>query len=167
MAAPKIDYEKVARILVSAVELGSDRQAAEHWKIAERTLRNYKRRLESDPELAAAFQRFSRLTNARIETERLQLELGWRRECHATLRKMLAAEGAAADRLMALLPQTTDVETVAKVAKLLAMSTERIGQLDVAREALGVGGSDHQPSPAPAEDAGGADEGADEEADRG
>jgi len=143
VAAPKIDCEKVARILVSAVEIGNDGKAAEHWKIAPRTLRNYRKRLESDPELAAAFEKFSRLTNARIETERLQLELGWRKECHATLRTMLEAERAIAGRMLALVEKCDDIELLAKVSERLSRSTERIGQLDVATEALGVGGTNH------------------------
>lgn len=155
MARPQIDYEKAARILVSAIELGSEAKAAAFWNVAPRTVRNYKAKLESDPELAAAFRKASGFVQARLETERLQLELGWRRECHATLREMLSTERAVAARIRKLVAKTEDIELLAKVADRLARSTERIGQLDVATEALGVGAADRGEGTTPAADAGG------------
>ena len=55
MAALRVDREKAIRVLIDAARLG-DRKACAAHKISERTLRNYRTRFESDPELAAAFR---------------------------------------------------------------------------------------------------------------
>lgn len=56
MAAPKLDRERAIRILIDAAALG-DRKACETHKISDRTLRNYRQRLENDPKLTEAFRK--------------------------------------------------------------------------------------------------------------
>src|SRR5258706_16370303 len=91
MASTKVDYERIARIVVDAFEVGTEK-AAERWKISERTVRNYKARLETDAQLAAAFRKLSVAVTARWDQERAQAELGWRREAHIALRELLAGQ---------------------------------------------------------------------------
>lgn len=74
MAAPTFDRDRALRILLDAFDLG-DRKAAEHWKVSERTIRNYRERLAGDPELAGAFQQ-----------KRAELERDWRQARRRALR---------------------------------------------------------------------------------
>lgn len=55
MAAPKLDRAKAIRILIDAARLG-DRKACDLHKITDRTLRNYRARLDGDPKLTEAFR---------------------------------------------------------------------------------------------------------------
>lgn len=52
MAAPNFNIERAAMLLVEAMYT-SDKEVARKHKVSERTLRRYRERLDSDPELAA------------------------------------------------------------------------------------------------------------------
>lgn len=111
----KFDAERAARVLADAAEFG-DAKAAEKWKITTRTVENYRARLRSDPVLSGSF--------ARIEREET-------RDWHAARRRFLRA---GVDKLRELIAQAGP-DQLDDVSKAL----ERIGNLDVASEALGVG----------------------------
>ena len=53
MADPRFDHDKAARIVAEAVAIGDKAACAKHH-IALRTLQSYRKRLESDPQLAQA-----------------------------------------------------------------------------------------------------------------
>lgn len=165
MASTKIDYEKAARVLVSVMELGGEKQAAAFHKVSERTVRNYKSRVDSDPELAAAFRKAASTAASSIAHAKAHAELGWRLESHATLRSMLAAEREVVERMRELAKQSVNIVDLGKILDKIARSAERIGKLDVASEALGVSAAVHQRGPTAAADAGGAS-GADDADDR-
>lgn len=154
MASTKVDYEKAARVLVSVMELGGEKQAAAFHRISERTVRNYKARVATDPELAEAFRKAASTAASSIAQAKAHAELGWRLESHTALRAILNAEKTVAERLLALAEKSVSIVDLSKVLVKLSQSAERIGKLDVASEALGVSAAVHQRSEAPAEDAG-------------
>lgn len=69
----------------------TDREAAEKHGLTARTVRNYRRRLETDPELAELFR--SRLRVVREEAD------DWLDELEHTIGKVLAAVQRCADKL--------------------------------------------------------------------
>lgn len=121
----KFNLERAAKVLVDAEAMG-DVQAAEKWKVDERTVRNYRRRLEVDPEFSAAF----------LEKQR-EAERAWHLIRNRFLRDV--TEHLRTLCLSAKAKQIADVRQAIK----------DIGELDLAREALGVGSGDHQPRPPP------------------
>lgn len=79
MASPKFDRTKALRVLLDANLIG-DRQAAANHRITERTLRNYRARLEGDPELSRAFRVKAEADEASWGVERAAtLALGMRK----------------------------------------------------------------------------------------
>ena len=74
---PRLDYEKAAVILVEAAYYG-DAKTAERWGITDRTIQNYRGRLDSDPELSSYFA----LKKAAFENE-------WANEIPAAIRSAL------------------------------------------------------------------------------
>jgi len=55
MAAPNFNAEKAAMALVDAL-LTTDIAAAEKWEVSRRTILNWRKRLDTDPEFARLFQ---------------------------------------------------------------------------------------------------------------
>lgn len=154
MARPKIDYDRAAKILIDTFEVGSAK-AAERWKVTERTIQNYKTKLETDASLQEAFRRLSSIAKATWDRERAQAELGWRLEAHKALRASLATHRKLLERAEELAKSTDDIRVVAKLIAEVSKAVQRMGELDVAREALGVGSGDRQQGSAPAANAGG------------
>lgn len=124
MARPIFDRERAVRILVEAAATG-DKKTCERWKITQRTLWNYRKRLHGDPELSAAFTALNREADRSWKMSRQKaLEIGMR-------------------RLAELFENATDINE-------LSRAVERLGNLDVASEALSVGAStDSESSKAP------------------
>lgn len=114
MASPKFDRERALRVLVDAAQMG-DRQAAERWKVSEKTVRNYRQRLSGDPSLAEAF----RVKNAEVSED-------WRRERLDFLRFGIG-------KLKQLVEQATpaQIRDVAGAVKI-------VGDLEVVAGALSV-----------------------------
>ncbi len=77
----KRDNEQAARALVDAALLG-DRKAAERHGITDRTLRNYRRALEDDPELSACLERCMR---AALEAQEAEDRASWADETSRAL----------------------------------------------------------------------------------
>lgn len=70
----RIDYNRAASILIEAAYFG-DKEAAERWGVTSRTIRNYRLRLDDDPQLSVIFH------------EKKQLwESTWAEEAPAALR---------------------------------------------------------------------------------
>lgn len=140
----KLNIDRAAKILVDAEAMG-DKKAAEKWEVDERTVRNHRRRLQSVPELASAFNEKS------AEAERV-----WHLVRNRFLRDVTEHL-----RNLCLKADASQIGDVRQAIK-------DIGELELAREALGVGVRDHQPRPtaseAPSGETGEAD---DEEADEG
>jgi len=55
MPAPNFNSERAAMILAEA-EFSDDKDVAERWGVSDRSIRNYRKRLDSDPSFAALFQ---------------------------------------------------------------------------------------------------------------
>lgn len=129
---PRLDPDRAARVLADAVELG-DKGAADKWGISEKTVRRYRQRVPTDSQLSTSVRRVAR------EEER-----GWQ-----IARRRFLREGV--EKLRTLISQAT-VQQLDDVSRAL----ERIGNIDVASEALGVGagGTDSEGASAP-EDGGG------------
>lgn len=125
----KFNAERAAKVLVDA-EATNDRLASEKWQVDERTIRNYRERLRTDPNFAAAFAEKARAAERTWHLVRNR----FLRDVTEHLRQLC---------LQATPEQIKDVREAIK----------DIGELDIAREALGVGNRDHQPGPAATTDA--------------
>lgn len=110
MANPVFDRDRALKVLIDAEAFG-DAKACAQWKITRQTLRNYRNRLAEDPELLQA------LAALRIKAER-----SWKRERQRFLARALK-------RASVLLKTEEDIDKVSR-------AIERIGNLDVASEAL-------------------------------
>lgn len=135
MATPKFDRDKAIRILVDAVQLG-DAKACERHKVTVRTLQNYRKRLDGNPELSQAFAQ-----------KKKQSDLEWDAQ-----RRAFLAEGFAKVRELikeAGLANIRDVVGALKVA----------GELQVASETLNVGDRADRQGPQASKSQGAAQEG--------
>lgn len=141
MASTKIDYDKAARILVDAAQLGPQKAAEKHG-ITDKTVRNYRRRLETDEELSAAFRRLSAGAVALFQIQQAQAELGWRQEHHAALRRGMQVQQALFDRVMELAPKITDAKELKELIVAVGRANQGLIDSATAQEALGVGDSD-------------------------
>ena len=136
----KLNRERAARVLVEAESIGNDQKAAKQLKISDRTIRNYRKLLETDGDLAALFRAYSE--------EEFR---GWHLARVRALRR-------ANERAVELIEKETDLD---KVTRFI----EKTGGVDMAGEALGVGSQHHQPGPSPSAHQGGAPGAEDEEDD--
>jgi hypothetical protein len=136
--ASKLNRERAARVLVEAEAIGNDQKASKLLKISDRSIRNYRKALTTDPVLAALFREYSE--------EELR---GWRLARVRALRR-------ANERAVELIEAEPDLD---KVTRFI----EKTGGVDMAGEALGVGSEHHQHRPPPPEDPSGSPEPADEE----
>lgn len=128
----KLNRERAARILVEAEACGNDQKAAKQLKISDRSIRNYRKLLSTDPVLAALFRAYSE--------EEFR---GWHLARVRALRR-------ANERAVELIEKESDLD---KVTRFI----EKTGGVDMAGEALGVGSQHHQPGPAASEDQSGED----------
>jgi hypothetical protein len=64
----QLNYERAARILTDAAYYG-DEKSAEKWEITSKTIRNYRERLKTDPQLSALFQKFRQKFEAEWKPE--------------------------------------------------------------------------------------------------
>lgn len=119
----KFNRVRAARVLLEAETIGNDRKAAEKLGITDRTIRNYRKALESDPVLSALFREYA--------TEEAR---GWH---IARVRALRIAN----QRAVELLEVEADLD---KITRFI----EKTGGVDMAGEALGVSGKHSQPSPA-------------------
>lgn len=141
MAAPKLNRERAARILVEAEAIGNDRKASEKLGITDRTIRNYRTALESDPELSALFRKYAAAES---------------RSWHLARTRALRI---ANQRAVQLLENEEDLD---KVTRFI----EKTGGVDIAGEALGVSSRPGREGPPAPEDAGDTGEGSAEAEDR-
>jgi hypothetical protein len=133
-----VDKVRAAEILADANALGSDKKAAEKWGCTERTIRNYRRRMqEGDEEISSKFRK--------LESE---AAAGW------AMQRVLALN-AAMKRACELLPFETSLKEIGSFV-------ESVGGVDVAKQVLGEGGSARPEDSGLAEDAGQPVEGTDE-----
>lgn len=132
------DRDRAARVLVDAVLLG-DKKAAERWQITERTIGNYRSRLKTDGELSELYDRIGREAERNWHLVRNR----FLRDVTEHLRELCLKAGP---------EQIKDVREAIK----------DIGELDLAREALGVGTGDRHESTSLAADAGRSDASEDE-----
>jgi len=115
--------DRAAKILVDAAAMG-DRKAAERWKVSERTVRNYRAALSTDEKLAATF------TETAHEAER-----SWH-----LIRNRFLRDVTEHLRELCLKAEPGQIKDVREAIK-------DIGELDLAREALGVSSGDSQQGP--------------------
>ena len=134
----RLDRDRAAKILVDATAMG-DRKAAEKWKVTERTIRNYRKALGTDPELSASFRE-----NAE------EAERSWH-----LIRNRFLRDVTEHLRDLCLKAKPEQIKDVREAIK-------DIGELDLAREALGVGSGDRREGPPPPADARGRDAEGDE-----
>jgi hypothetical protein len=110
MAKTGLDLDRAARVLVDAFALG-DRTAADRWKISEKTVRRYRARLETDPELSAL-----------VLQKKAREEHDWRVSRMRLLRATMARlEALVAD---AKVEQLRDVAGVLKIVGDLEVATD-------------------------------------------
>jgi len=128
MAKPEIDREEAIRVLLDAAVSG-DRTASKRAGIDERTLRRWRVRLASDPELSAAFR-------AKNEAA----DRSWKAARRETLGKLIRAIAAKIDD-----PDTTMGE--------LSNATKILGELEITQGVLD-GSGDDQPGQGPPEASG-------------
>lgn len=137
MAAPKIDPEKVSRILIDAAALG-DAEAAKRHCVSVRSIERYRARMPHDNVLAAAVGRKAKEADASWHVARAK-----------TLRALMA-------RIEIVAEGEDDLDKLSQAAA-------RVGEIDVATTALtggsNVGDSPDSEGPAPTEDPGGGREG--------
>lgn len=129
--------ERIAEILVDASVSRDDRKTAERFQVSDRTIRNYRRQLETDAELAALFRQ-----------KRAQVSEGWANEVPGALREAVGFLRRAAEKGDCTNPNM--VHAVAGAMKLLSEVSATWKLLDVrmARSA-GAGGATHGASAAP------------------
>lgn len=123
-----VDIERVAEILVDAFTLG-DGSAARKWRTSTRTIRRYRARLRTEPELAAIV----REKREDAEEELSALRVRFLRKALGVLEKKIEAENA----------------TVYEIAGAVKI----VGELHQVAEAIGDDGSDVE-DPGAAQDAG-------------
>lgn len=119
----KLDYDRVAIILVEAVYYG-DIKTAERWGITERTIQNYRNKLDNDPELSGYFV----LKKRAFETE-------WANELPAAIRSALrfivrAGEEADPKNPEAIHAMAGALKIVAEVGLTKDIIDARIGRYD-------------------------------------
>lgn len=114
----KVDRTRVARVLVDAHLMG-DQRAAERNGLSPRTIRNYRRRLDSDERLAAVFR-------ARM----IQAEREWSSVAVAFLRRGI-------EKMDELVAKATEVADLDKVRA----AVQTVGELQVVVEALSEQGA--------------------------
>lgn len=121
----RIDRARVATILIDAYQVG-ELAAAKRWGITDRTIRNYKTRLETDTELSRAFHE----KKARVEADWLETSRRFLSRSIAKLEELVHQAG------------TDQIREVAGAIKI-------VGELDVVRSALG-GQQPQRPDPSEA-----------------
>ncbi len=130
----KHDKERIAEILLDAY-LNGDRKTAEKHGVTDRTLRNWRKLLDSDPKLSELF----RAKKARVSE-------GWADEVPGALRASVAFLRRAAEEGDPTNPDM--VHSVAGSMKLLSETAATWKLLD-ARLARSTGNHDQKPSPSP------------------
>ena len=127
MASTKLNRERAACVVVDAISFGN-RTAAKRHSISEKTVQRYRARLAEDPELSDL-----------VAAKGRAAENGWHFARARFLRRSL--------NKLEKLVQAATVDHFEQITEAI----KAVGELDVAREALGVGDRDHQPRPAAAE----------------
>lgn len=120
---PRLDYERAATILVEAVYYG-DIKTAERWGVTERTIQNYRSKLDGDPELSGFFA----LKKAAFESE-------WANEVPAAIRSALrfivrAGEEADPKNPEAIHAMAGALKIVAEVELTREIINARLGRYD-------------------------------------
>jgi ketosteroid isomerase-like protein len=119
MASPRFDRAKAIRVLLDAAVSG-DRTACKRAGIDERTLRRWRARLASDPELSAAFR-----------TKNAHEDRNWKAARRQVLGKLIRAIGKRADD-----PETSMSE--------LTGAARVLGELEITQGVLDGPGSDSE-----------------------
>jgi hypothetical protein len=123
---PSFDRRRAARILADAAMMG-DAKAAERWGVTDRSILNWRQRLENDDELAQAFVEELRKAEEDWRSERLKfLRLG--------LSKLTELVGKA--------DGPHDIRSVAEAVKV-------VGELQVASDVLNGSPATDQPNTRP------------------
>ena len=128
---PKVDRERVARILVDASELG-DALAAKRHNVSVRTVESYRAKYASDPNVA---ELCGTLKKAVVED--------WLAAAKGTRRKLLKRVDALAD-------STDDLRTVAGALKIVhdaVLADELLNRGEQPLDGAGVGGAPRPDSP--------------------
>lgn len=102
----KVDYDRVASILIEAAFFG-EKQTAQRWGITDRTILNYRKRLDEDSELSDIFI----LKKTAFESE-------WASEIPASIRAGIRFLGEAAKKADPTNPEV--IHAVAGAVKILA-----------------------------------------------
>lgn len=128
MAAPHFDRERAIKVLVDAETFGVAK-ACKRWGVTDQTVRNYRRRLQGDPEFLDALT----CKHREIELSRSRANADWYKARQKSLRRTL-------QRADELVSQETDLD---KITRYL----DKLGNLDIMGEALGVSGRSNCQSP--------------------
>jgi hypothetical protein len=102
----RLDYDRVASILVEAAFFG-DPQASQRWGITERTIRNYRAKLDEDSELSSFFL-----------VKKQAFESEWATEIPMAIRAGIHFLGEAAKKANPTDPDT--IHAIAGAVKILA-----------------------------------------------
>ena len=131
MAAPSFDKQRAIKILVDAEVFGVAK-ACKSWGCTDQSVRNYRKRLLTDPEFLEALG----AKQQELIKRRTLAETGWLEARTRSLRKTLK-------RADSLIATETDLD---KVTRYL----DKVGNLDIVSGVLGVGvpnpGEDQEPS---------------------
>lgn len=126
MANPKIDLDRAAHALAEA-ELSGTRKACDRYGITDRTLRSYRKRLATDPELAGLFRQILGNATANLQARRARGELRWRLDTQKALASI-------AKRVAELALTCTDLD-------LLSKAFARLGEPEYTSDMLSNGGN--------------------------
>ncbi|NBC17177.1 MAG: hypothetical protein GVY18_07660 [Bacteroidetes bacterium] len=125
----RFDPEKAAAILADAIVMG-DEQAAKRNGCTTRTIRNYRAKLGSDPQLSESFRLKKQELQAAHDAERME----W-----AAARSVVLRDGLS--KLRELIAMANDVDHIHPVAGAIKI----VGELDIAHTALMEPSGDEQP----------------------
>jgi hypothetical protein len=129
MPKPTFNAGKAARALIEAA-LTDDAAAAAKHGIATRTLRHYRKRLESDKDFAGVYQEHAKLTlAAHLGQTEGEERVNWSKQLDETLSVLLTAMQETA---VGLEPTPEALEAISKAFAV-------VGELHTAREVLAVG----------------------------
>lgn len=141
MAAPTFDNDKAARCLIEANLLGN-RKAAEKYGVTTRTIRNWKKRLETDAEFSALYLHYVEVSvQPSITTESLVV---WGQQLDETLSVFLTK----------MQEVTVGLEPTPEALDAIARAFAAVGELHTAREVLSLGDHNDAKQDGPPEETG-------------
>lgn len=138
MGGNRLDVQRAVRCLIDAVQFG-DRQAAANHGVSVRTVRSYRQRIKTDPNLAQAFRDLAIFENAKVTHKVAEQDAAWRGECRAAISSLIADVRNVARKASDLVADEKAPRTVAKVLLAVSESVDRLMQMELTIGVLSAG----------------------------